>query len=325
MVLDRPSQVLIYHTCGLLDYGPKIYGSFNGGRLEEFIPCHTLKFSDLEDVEIRKQYARKVAHFHHLKLPLTSNRLDQLIGMKKLFEKFDTPEQRQKVRQNSDKVGLDTEWAFVIDWRVEHEWLSHKRSKIYSPDVLSTNDMNRANALIRDNPDRYGERVTLVDYELASMNPRGKDLGNHFLMWTIEVNSPDFLSNVDYPSEDYRREIIEYYLEESKKVNKDYKWDDNGRDSIEHLLLESEYFALQAMMFWLSFTLEPKNESNPMNGDDITRQFYVSPYLDYLVIIFSNYDAFQTWGASMVPLYQERKKTFMERFGYFFKDNQDGH
>ena len=276
IILDRPTQLLLYYKCGQLGYGPKIYGSFNGGRLEEFIPCHTLTINDLEDVNIRKQYAQKVARFHQLKLPLTSNRIYPLVHMKALFEKFDTSEGHAAVRHNSAKFGYDTEWAFAIDWRNEHEWLCQTRSKIYSPDVLSTNDMNRANTLIRDTPDIYGERVTLVDYELASMNPRGKDLGNHFVMIVLDVFAPDFLSHANYPSEDYRREIIINYLDESKKINKDYKWDDEGRDSVEHLLLEAEYFALEKMLYFIAFITEPKEESDPICAEGTFANFYVS-------------------------------------------------
>jgi len=278
LTLDRSTQILIYYLCGEIGCGPKIYGSFNGGRLEEFIPCRLMVTDDLNNSTLRQNFASKLARIHNLKLPITSKILDTLEMAKESLKLFDTADGHEYHQKLAAQMGpLDISYIFEFDWRSAIEWMIDVGKKFETRHVLCTNDMNIANALIRDKPDKFGEYVTLVDYELASMNPRGIDLGNHFLFHTIDVNSPTFLSGIDYPSEDLRQKIIGEYLEQSKIFHNGSDWDENGIDSIEHVLLEAEHGCLQKTLFFLGFMLEPKDETNPMSTDvEMMYKFYVS-------------------------------------------------
>lgn len=49
--------------------GPKVYGFFKGGRLEEFINGSTLAFGDHKDPDTCKLIAKALADFHMVKMP----------------------------------------------------------------------------------------------------------------------------------------------------------------------------------------------------------------------------------------------------------------
>lgn len=59
--------------CTLLserNLGPKLYGVFPGGRLEEYIPARALTLQQLKDPEISLLIAKKLARVHVLQAPL---------------------------------------------------------------------------------------------------------------------------------------------------------------------------------------------------------------------------------------------------------------
>ena len=282
---------MIYYVCGQLGCGPKVYGSFNGGRLEEFIPSRRMVVNDLHNPELRKHFTSKLARFHNLKFPITSKGMDPLQIAKDCLILFDNSVGHEYHRKFAAKMGnRDISWLFEFDWRAAYEWMIKVGQKVKTRQVLCTNDMNTANALIREEVDTFGELVTLVDYEFASMNPRGKDLGNHFLFHTLDVDSPTFLSDHDHPSEDFRRQIISDYLEAAKKFNTDGNWDEDGLDSVEHVLLEAEYGLMQKSLYFIGFVLEPKLPPNPMATDaDLMFKFYVSYLNLYLFTTFLNF------------------------------------
>lgn len=123
--------------------------------------------------------------------------------------------------------------------------------------------MNRLNCLVRDEPDQFGELVTLIDYEFASTNARGVDLAGHFCVWLMGVNNATGLSGLSYPSEDIRRDYLMAYLDETKLQAK-FEFDENGRDSLEHLTLEVDFYAVVMSLFYQTWILD-----NSFGMDDV--------------------------------------------------------
>ena len=270
VTLDKATQVLIYFKCGELGLGPKIYGVFNGGRLEEYIPSHTLTNSEVQDPEIQTQLMRKLVRFHHLQVPVTNRRIDMIEKPAERFLIYESERGRSYLCKVCAHHGQSVE-DYAFDWRPELEWFRKIVPKVQSPDVLCTNDMNHMNCLIRDEPDQFGEIVTLVDYELASMNPRGRDLGNHFIMWEYKADESESLV---YPSEDVRKRIIAKYLAATLEITGRKPIEDI--DTVEHLLLESEFYALMWLVQLYSEVLQPKDPPHMMADPKNTLVLLVS-------------------------------------------------
>src|SRR5687768_11017683 len=57
--LSEAAQAVLAFKWGELGHGPRQFAFFRGGRIEEFVPNRNLSSSDLDDLEIVEQIARK--------------------------------------------------------------------------------------------------------------------------------------------------------------------------------------------------------------------------------------------------------------------------
>ena len=114
--------MLIYYECGQRGLGPRIYGALDGGRLEEFIPSHTLTTNEVQEPEVQRQLMRKLVRFHHLQVPVSNKRIDMLEVPAERYLELDSPAGRTYSRKVCDYHGKNFE-EYVFDWRSEIAWL----------------------------------------------------------------------------------------------------------------------------------------------------------------------------------------------------------
>lgn len=206
--LDPTTQTLVFQKWGEIGHGPKLYGCFRGGRVEEFIPNHTVNDDDLVDPVFREHFARKLANFHYMDVPV--NKLEKFNPVNSgmiMLEKSETPEGQEYLAKLRKLADVEDALKVLqnFDWRKERDWLERNCNKVFSPEILAWNDNNRQNTLVREgHVDEHGHRVTLIDLELTSRNPRGCDFGNHFLFWYFAIDKPMGRSSLGYPSEEIR-------------------------------------------------------------------------------------------------------------------------
>ena len=273
--LDDQSELLLFHDISRHGLGPKLYGAFDKGRLEEYIPSHTLNKSDLDDPEIRSQFARKLARIHQLDVPIKRVVRHIVTMFEERFKAGDNDLARQKLLEVCKSNGMDPEWALKYDWKQEISWLKKTAASVATRNVVALYDMNRLNCLVREQVDSFGEKVTLIDYELGMFTTRGHDLANHFIWWTVDVSNVDdeFRSELDYPSDDVRRQYVVDYLGETSKSS--LKLDIDGIDSIDHVLMEVDIHGLIAcqMMITAAFVI-------PLTSVEsiVAKNFMVSNY-----------------------------------------------
>jgi choline/ethanolamine kinase len=69
--LSAAQQAIVYWEMSRRGWGPKVYGFFPGGQLEEyFVGSHTLTAKEAWDVVVRCAVAKSYARLHSLQLPL---------------------------------------------------------------------------------------------------------------------------------------------------------------------------------------------------------------------------------------------------------------
>lgn len=302
LALDRTTQFLICYKYGDLGYGPKMYGAFDGGRVEEYIHSRLMTGADFFDQKLQQQIAHKLALFHHMRIPMTDRRLEWVQVANERFAQCDIDASRTYHREMAHKGDFQNinqllEWS----WREVDVWLQKTRVFIHSPIVLCTNDRNASNTLVREQPDQLDEYVTLIDFEAASLSERGKDIGMHFWWYMADVTSPTFLSGYDYPSEAIRSDFIRMYLNESQKIIRDREWDAEGLDSVEHVLHEAEYFAIVGAYYMASFAYEPfRSPIDPFGTPDGIIKLYHT-------------------ASHSINFIKERIHLFQQRFDYLFQ------
>lgn len=255
-------QAIFMFKLGQLQLSPKVLGVFDGGRLEEYIPSRPIVDDDLRESEIRKQIARKLARIHCVgrDFPISKQVFDMIASMRESFGLYEK-EGVEQFEEYAKVAEFDPQWfvSRTQDWRKVVDWLSEVEPKVRGRVVFCHNDSNKLNYLIRETPDRFGEVVTLVDFEFCVMNYRAADLASHFNVYSSDLTKPDFKSGLDYPSADIRREYCEEYLNTVREWCT-FEFDENGIDSLEHFLREVEFTSLMRMYNSVGWFLSPKKD-----------------------------------------------------------------
>lgn len=128
----------------------------------------------------------------------------------------------------------------------EADWVERVIRELPTRVVFAHNDLNRSNMIYKSDQSAsksLSDRIVIVDYEFCGYNYRGADIGNHFGMRVFDFGSDKFLTQKPYPEDKVRIRFIENYLIECKKLNIFDDWDDSGRDSVDSVLLETDFFA----------------------------------------------------------------------------------
>lgn len=266
-------ETLVFYAVGLAGLGPKLYGSFDGGRVEEFVHSHMLREADYEQrPETVLELARKLARFHSLDLPISKERHHILDACESLFRQRDL----DQFRKLANHVGIeDISSCEEFDVQSEIQWLKSLENVVNGRIVTICGDINKNNVLVRDEADKFGERVMMIDYELCARDFRGRDIGQIFVMKLFEMEDGYFFISCNYPDEAWRRLFITEYLRETKALNY-FEWDEK-LDSVDHVLMEAEFFMFHSIQMVTAFLLNQKDDSAFYNmSPDKTRSMLVS-------------------------------------------------
>lgn len=256
-------ESLNYYLMSDAKLGPKIFAIFSGGRIEEYIPSRTLSDNDLMDPEITAAFARKLARVHNMAPPIVKKPKDMFGIIGKIREENLTEfmEKMRKIEIPPELESSAQSW-FNFDLSGYIDWMIETFPSIKSRVVFSLNDLNRANCIIREGAEAETmnaiDRLLLIDYEFCSYIWRGCDIGQHFHNRTVDVTKVaakkesagqvDFHSALSYPSEEDRKYFIENYLDEVRMLGT-YELD-STIDSVENILIESEYFGILWQIFF---------------------------------------------------------------------------
>uniref|UniRef100_A0A671MFG7 ethanolamine kinase n=1 Tax=Sinocyclocheilus anshuiensis TaxID=1608454 RepID=A0A671MFG7_9TELE len=202
------------------ELGPKLYGIFPQGRLEQFVPSRKLSTDELSVPGIFAEIAEKITRFHGMRMP---------------FNK-------------------EPKWLFgTMEKCVIIKYLCLLESTP-SPVVFCHNDLQEGNILLlssRENTDR--QRLMLIDFEYSSYNYRGFDIGNFFCEWAYDYTFdkfPFFITNTkNYPNKAQQMHFFQTYLLESHAGFENLSEEDQLKLK-EDMLVEVNRFALASHFFW---------------------------------------------------------------------------
>ncbi|XP_066959981.1 choline/ethanolamine kinase isoform X1 [Macrobrachium rosenbergii] len=195
--------------------GPRLYGVFPGGRLEQFIPARSLLTEELGDRELSPLIASKMARIHALNVPIS----------KEPSWLWNTMEKWLKSGQElfSKKPNIDGIPEHILDrvkkfnYRKEIDYLRKIIAKVQSPVVFSHNDMQEGNILLNTQGKTPDDRLSIIDFEYCSYNYRGFDIANHFCEWMYEYKLPVYpyytVAKENFPEKDKQLFFIRAYLE----------------------------------------------------------------------------------------------------------------
>uniref|UniRef100_A0A8B9UP67 Ethanolamine kinase n=1 Tax=Anas zonorhyncha TaxID=75864 RepID=A0A8B9UP67_9AVES len=228
--------------------GPKLYGIFPQGRLEEFIPSRKLSTEELSLPDISAEIAEKMARFHGMKMPFNKEP-KWLFGT---MEKYLNQVLRIKFTRESKTRKLNKLLSYNLPQEMKN--LRAMLEATPSPVVFCHNDCQEGNVLLlegRENSEK--QKLMLIDFEYSSYNYRGFDIGNHFCEWMYDYTYekyPFFKASVlKYPSKKQQLHFISSYLSafhdgfENLSNEEKFKLE-------EEMLIEVNRFALASHFFW---------------------------------------------------------------------------
>lgn len=243
--LSAAQQAVVYWEMSRRGWGPKVYGLFPGGRLEEFVEgSHTLTAEDSMREDVRRDVARAYARLHSLRLPLRKDSFVTVV--RELSESAESKREEvlQTLMEIEDPTGTVEKFAAVFretNWVKEFAWVSGLFEKYDCKTTVTHGDTNYLNVLVKgsDNneSDKDGCSVMLIDYETVSYSYRGFDIGGHFNERMYSYNQPDSqLTGFAAPDIDEQRSFCESYLQEMRDLGENAS---SEIDTIDHLLLEA--------------------------------------------------------------------------------------
>ena len=241
--LSDSEELLVVADMSRYKWGPKLYGVFAGGRVEEYIASHTLSARESSNADLRRDIAKSYARFHSLQPPLKKDKFQlQIQDMMSVLQLG--PDERQQMRDKIFATGSKYAGEAAVDM------LDHSREFSWSYPLLKRNkcaqsftilDGNYLNILVRDTPTPEG-KIVLVDYELAKYGYRGFDIGAHFVNRLIEwQNKEDKHSGVPYPDKEERMIFVREYLSECWELGRTERAE---IDTVDHLMLEADIGAI---------------------------------------------------------------------------------
>uniref|UniRef100_A0A8B9K4F4 ethanolamine kinase n=1 Tax=Astyanax mexicanus TaxID=7994 RepID=A0A8B9K4F4_ASTMX len=224
--------------------GPRLYGIFPEGRLEQYLPSKRLHTEHLQVPDISAEIACKMARFHRMVMPVNKEPRWLFATIDKYMKKImNTTFEREAHIKKFKKL-------MKYDLPAELASLRALLAATPSPVVFCHNDVQEGNILMLDGRDRNSsDKLMLIDFEYSSYNYRGFDFGNHFCEWVYDYTHdqwPFFKANLDnYPNRQQQLHFIRNYLSECE----DNVPEDQAKIE-EDIIIEANRYALASHFLW---------------------------------------------------------------------------
>ncbi|KZT23743.1 choline kinase cytoplasm [Neolentinus lepideus HHB14362 ss-1] len=208
--------------------GPRIYGTFTNGRVEEYFDSVPLTAKELRHERISRWIGARMAELHCVDVSLINETTSDLqedarpynIAAIKNFLSW-LPAARDVLSLPFAPPGLREELdldAFEREWERYMKWLdAFEQKNGASPRVFCHNDTQYGNLLkltvLKEGVPEH-RQIIVVDFEYSSVNAASSDIANHFHEWTANYHSttPHLLNPAIYPTLEQRQNLYRAYL-----------------------------------------------------------------------------------------------------------------
>ncbi|XP_067000820.2 choline/ethanolamine kinase [Anabrus simplex] len=255
--------------------GPRLFGVFPGGRIEEYIPARPLLTDELSDPELSVLIAEKTAQIHMMNVPISKEPRWLWETMERWLETIEVF-MNQKIIPDQFQAMVNK--VQVYNLRTEVQWLKNFLIAVKSPVVFCHNDLQEGNILLRNdigifneeheqlvniassngNPKPGKKELVVIDFEYCSYNYRGFDFANHMCEWEYDYTNEEppyfWAKSHNRATQEQQERFIISYLQTIKGESLDQESNDSTssptRKEIEQLFKEIKAFTLASHFFW---------------------------------------------------------------------------
>ncbi|PPQ63514.1 hypothetical protein CVT24_004742, partial [Panaeolus cyanescens] len=250
-LISRPRELHVLHILSSrYNIGPRVYGTFENGRFEQYFDSVTLTPTEIRDPQISRWIAARMAELHSVDIKAVegptspssheSNRFEIAANVKSWLRPAEEVLQLPAV-SDDDRAELDLP-RFRIEWSRCFSWLSKHRNTFGSRRVFAHNDTQYGNLLkLKSGSDGLDEhrQIIVVDFEYAAPNPAAYDIANHFHEWSANYHgsTPHLLDPSRYPTKSERLNFYSSYIRHASMLADDPTLND---EDVNAMVLELE-------------------------------------------------------------------------------------
>lgn len=255
------NDTVIFSVLSERGLGPKLYGFFPGGRLEEFLPSRTLDTDIIKLPNIAQQVGAIFPKYHAIDVPISKNAgalqfirhnleaYKELGGTVHKMRPYSIKYEKEKVRETISVDDLEREIE------VFEKWTKALEDTI----VFCHNDLAPLNVLELDDT----KELVLIDFEYASYNWRGFDLCMFLCenAFDYRVPPPGVWIDQNYVENHPNLQLFcEAYIDtlydiKSKNPSQKFPISEDRSAEVARLILEIKFFIPLANLFWAVWSL----------------------------------------------------------------------
>ncbi|RWS05450.1 choline kinase alpha-like isoform X3 [Dinothrombium tinctorium] len=258
-IMSEVAEAAVFCSLAERNLGPKLYGIFEGGRIEEFIESRNMTNEEILEPRTLQLLAAKIAQIHCMKMPVSKKQVDLLAAFKKNFEIMCANgvdishfnEEQKNIYRLMSRANLKAEEDFIL------KLYTNTKQRF----TFCHNDLNSTNFLIKCDKSEHAEKsIVIIDFEYCCWNFRGFDLGKFFGEQMIALNTREEETNCCATDEQIRL-FVRSYLNELKLIDEEF---DEEIDNEDNLMLEIEIGMLMihiCIAVWNFIQPQVKNET----------------------------------------------------------------
>jgi len=253
-MFDRESEIATFQALSAVGASPRCYGTFQGGRLEEFLPGSSLDREDMMDQQRIKQLAAAIAKFHTSNPPVQGPRENVLMAV---IAKWLTVA-KQRLESALSEADSAIIGSSSFDFSLEN--LDKEYAEMKSIIAIAKSPLAFVHHdLISGNFMDVGDKVRLIDFEYGWYDHVAMDIGNHWLEWTVNYDYEGYphyeLRHDEFPTDTQQRLFVKEYLSAAA----------GGVEPTEHeiteLVTEANMFTIAAHFMWACWGLMQAGKS----------------------------------------------------------------
>ncbi|KAL1889839.1 hypothetical protein Cpir12675_005636 [Ceratocystis pirilliformis] len=249
-LIDRETELAVLRRLARKRIGPRLLGTFQNGRFEEFLNAITLRPQNLREPETSRQIAKRMRELHEGIDLLPAERLGGPAVFNNWNKWQETVEQNIKAldkkydafKASGGTAGSPTpdtwmtngyvcgvEWPVFCDMVKKHREYVNKaygsKQRLQEALAFCHNDTQYGN-ILRIEPDNQKspllqpankhKQLAVIDFEYAAANVPGLDIANHFTEWAYNYHDPvaPYKCNAEvYPTREEQLRFIRAYVE----------------------------------------------------------------------------------------------------------------
>ena len=245
-LISRPRELHTLHVLSSQYHiGPRVYGTFENGRVEEYFESTTLTPSDIRDPTVSRWIGARMAELHSVDIdavegnspPANGKAKEWDIGAKNNVKAWLAPAEdvlklpviSDAIRAQLDLKAFKKEWSRYLQWLLTADDVNNGSRRVFAHnDAQYGNLLRLRHSNVVDEHRQVGDRdgslsvliidhprkIIVVDFEYAGPNPASYDIANHFHEWTADYHSstPHLYDFSRYPTYEQRRNFCTAYL-----------------------------------------------------------------------------------------------------------------